>query len=294
MKEIKIQTNDAGQRLDRFLSKAFPNLKKSAMFKAVRNKKIKVNRKRTTHDYRLQEGDVILLFLPPDMLEEKQKSEGVKGDLNVVYEDDSLLVANKPAGLLSQKDEAGDQDSLNGRILYYLREKGDWNPEREASFTPSICHRLDRNTKGLVIAAKTAEAARTVNQAIADHQIKKSYLARVQGKMEGHGTLEYWLKKDGTKALVKEQPADGYAKAVTHYTVLASSEKSSLVRLDLETGRFHQIRASLAHLGHPILNDVKYGAAGNSQDLKLQAYRLDLSRCGLDVREPVIELACEI
>ncbi|MCF0246871.1 MAG: RluA family pseudouridine synthase [Ileibacterium sp.] len=294
MKEIKINANDAGQRLDRFLGKAFGDLKKSAMHKAIRNKKIKVNRKRTTHDYRLQEGDVILLFLPPDLLGEKEKPTGIAGDVQVVYEDDRLVVVNKPAGLLSQKDEAGDQDNLNGRILHYLIQTGSWDPKAEASFVPSICHRLDRNTRGLVIAAKTAEASRLVNEDIKNHRIGKSYYARVHGKMEGKGTLHLYLKKEGTQALVSDAPKEGYAEAITHYEVLEPGEQSSLVRLDLETGRFHQIRASLAHMGHPLMGDVKYGGKGNSEDLKLEAFRLDFSHSQLDVKEPVIEIGLEI
>ena len=161
MKEIKINSNDANQRLDKFLMKTFPKLGKSMMYKAIRNKKIKVNRKRCTFDQKIQENDSILLFLPPDVLEEKQvDTQYISSQLDVVYEDENILIVNKPYGLLSQSDQSQNQDCLVNRVQAYLMEKNEYDPNKEHSFAPSICHRLDRNTTGLVIAAKNANALR--------------------------------------------------------------------------------------------------------------------------------------
>ena len=146
MKEIKINQNDANQRLDKFLMKTFPKLGKSMMYKAIRNKKIKVNRKRCTFDQKIQENDSILLFLPPDVLEEKKvETNYISSKLDVIYEDENILIVNKPYGLLSQSDQRQNQDCLVNRVQAYLMEKNEYDPNKEHSFAPSICHRLDRN-----------------------------------------------------------------------------------------------------------------------------------------------------
>lgn len=161
MKEIKINQNDANQRLDKFLMKTFPKLGKSMMYKAIRNKKIKVNRKRCTFDQKIQENDSILLFLPPDVLEEKKvETNYISSKLDVIYEDENILIVNKPYGLLSQSDQRQNQDCLVNRVQAYLMEKNEYDPNKEHSFAPSICHRLDRNTTGLVIAAKKCECVK--------------------------------------------------------------------------------------------------------------------------------------
>lgn len=154
MQEVIISKNDANQRLDKFLLKAYPNLKTSAMYKAIRNKKIKVNRKRAQYDQKLVEGDVLLLFLPPDLLEKETKKIQPAKKLDVIYEDDQIVVMNKPAGLLSMKDQATEQDTLNDRLLSWLVANKRYDPNVEQSFTPSIAHRLDRNTSGLVLAGE--------------------------------------------------------------------------------------------------------------------------------------------
>lgn len=285
MKEVTISKNDAGQRLDKFLGKAFPKLKKSALYKAVRNKKIKVNRKRAAFDQKLEEGDTILLFLPPDLLEEKTRHLQDLPDPELVFENDGLMAFNKPAGLLSVKDESDDQDTLNDRILSWMSKTGRYDPNTEHSFTPGVAHRLDRNTSGLVLTAKTAQKARALSAAIHDHQIEKSYLA-VTKKKPWQGRLVVYLKKEGTTARISETPADGYQKAVM--TVQTVEEKSGryLSKIDLETGRFHQIRATLAHFGTPLENDRKYGDSKGSGNYALQAYRIVWKQQGVDIELP--------
>lgn len=289
MKEIQIGKNDAGQRLDKFLQKTFPDLKKSMMYKGLRNKKIKVNRKRAAFDQKLEEGDCILLFLPEDALGMKTRRITGNPDIDVQYEDENILIVNKPAGLLSQKDSPLDQDTLNDRILAYLYRKGSYDPQKEQSFIPAVCHRLDRNTSGLVIAAKSAAGARAVNEAIRNHEIGKKYLAVVQGKPE-QADIHLYMKKEGTKAVVSDQEKEGYRPAKMHVQILEQADGKSLAEIDLYTGRFHQIRAGMAYLGCPLAGDRKYGSHSANTPYQLQAYRLETGNLHLPGVPETVEL----
>lgn len=288
MQEVIIEANDASQRLDKFLTKAYPNLKKSAMYKAIRNKKIKVNRKRAEFDQMLNVGDHILLFLPPDVLEKEVRQLQPAKELDVVYEDDDLIVMNKPAGLLAMKDQAKEQDTLNDRLLSYLAETGSYDPAKEQSFTPSIAHRLDRNTGGLVLAAKNAKTARKLSSAIAQGLVGKYYLA-ITDKRPVQGRVDLYLKKEGTKALVSARPLAGYDPARMIVKTIGQKDGRYLSKIELLTGRFHQIRASLAFLGTPLVGDVKYKGTPNRQGYQLQAYKVDLKPAGFG-QAGIIEL----
>lgn len=281
MEEVIIQPNDANQRLDKFLLKAYPALKKSAMHKAIRNKKIKVNRKRAQFDQILQEGDHILLFLPPYFLTKTEQTFQKLPSLDIVFENEDLIIMNKPAGLLSMKDKAENQDTLNDRLRFWLFETGQYDPKKENSFIPSIAHRLDRNTSGLVLAGKTAQASRLLSSAIANHQIGKYYLA-ITDKKPKQGKITLFLKKEGTKAQVSNYPQLGYEKAIMEVETLESKNGKFLSKIRLHTGRFHQIRASLAFLGTPLIGDTKYGGLPSKKGYDLQAYALDLSQAGFE------------
>lgn len=285
MQEIKIGVNDAGQRLDRFLQKHYATLTKSMMYKAIRNKKIKVNRNRCTYDQKLQEGDSILLFLPYEFLETRQKACPVNtGSIDVVYEDDDIVLVNKPVGLLSQSDEKGLQDTLVSRIQYYLYQKKEYDPQKENSFAPAICHRLDKNTSGLILAAKNARALRLMNDAIACHKVRKVYCAKIEG-MPLWDTKEVlcYIKKQETKALVAAEAKPGYKEARMHVKVLKRQKEYSIVQIFLETGRFHQIRASMAYLGYPLCGDIKYGYKGSQKSYSLCAYHLEIGDVDLPI-----------
>lgn len=285
MQEIKIGVNDAGQRLDRFLQKHYATLTKSMMYKAIRNKKIKVNRKRCTYDQKLQEGDSILLFLPYEFLETRQKACPVNtGSVDVVYEDDDIVLVNKPAGLLSQSDEKGLQDTLVNRIQYYLYQKKEYDPQRENSFAPAICHRLDKNTSGLILAAKNARALRLMNDAIACHKVRKVYYAKIEGTpLWDTKEVVCYIKKQETRALVQSNEAPGYKEARMFVKVMERQKEQTMVQIHLETGRFHQIRASMAYLGYPLCGDVKYGYKGSEKKYSLCAYHLEVGDVSLPI-----------
>lgn len=289
MEEIIIKENDANQRLDKFLQKTYINLPTSKMYKSIRNKKIKVNRKRCTHNQILNEGDHVLLFLPPEFLEKKEREILEKKKLDIIYEDENLLIVNKPAGLLSQSEQK-HQDCLVSRIQAYLFHTNQWNSD-ELSFAPTICHRLDRNTCGLVIAAKNANTLRIVNEAISKHSIKKYYRTWVSGNFKDDNfSCNLFIKKVNTKAIVSKSKKEGFKSAKMNVHVLKQENNKCYCEIELLTGRFHQIRASLAYYNHPLIGDLKYGYKGKENHYFLQAYKLDLSDLDLPLHKKIIQL----
>ncbi len=280
MKSFTISKNDSGQRVDKFILKTFPKLPKSLMFKEIRKKNIKVNRKKTDASAVLNEGDVIELYLKDDVLEEKIKHYdfmGASKQLDIIYEDDNIILIDKKVGLLCHPDGNEYVDTLISRVKRYLYEKGEWNPEDSSTFSPSLANRIDRNTGGIVIAAKNAEALRILNDKIKNREIEKYYLTVVHGKMERESdTLTAYLTKDTrkNKVTVSDKETDKSKKIVTKYTVLDYQNGNSLLEIDLKTGRTHQIRAHMAYIGHPLLNDGKYGKEQGRYRQALYSYKL--------------------
>ena len=296
MKEVIINHNDSGQRLDKFLMKTFPQLPKSVIYKAVRNKKIKVNRKRCEFNQVLNEDDRILLFVDPALLEMKEREELRNyGPVNIVYEDKNLLIVNKEAGLLTQSDTEGEQDCLVARIQYYLYRKGEYDPDLENSFAPAVCNRLDRNTSGLVIAAKNADTLRKVNDAIANRKIHKYYMALVDG-IPGWDEKEVscYIRKEGTKAIVRKDPQKGFQHASETVRLMKVKQNQSVCQIELKTGRFHQIRATMGWLGYPLAGDSKYGYKGKRIPMKLCAYRLEFEDIGIDLKQKIFEISFQM
>ncbi len=273
MKELRVNPNDAGQRLDRFVSKAVPLLPESLLQKYIRLKRIKVNGKGAKRDARLQTGDLLQLYINDEFFEKPREENSYlkvgTPKLSIVYEDENILLADKKPGVLCHSAGVWDYNTLIANIQAYLAQKGEWRPREENSFAPALCNRIDRNTGGIVIAAKNAEALRILNDKIRDREIEKYYLCAVQGRPKPpEGRLENYLFKDAQKnqVFVKAKPEPGAKTAVTEYKLLRSKGPLSLVECRLLTGRTHQIRVQMAHAGWPLLGDGKYGRERFNKD----------------------------
>lgn len=279
MKEFTIGANDAGQRLDRFLAKAVPLLPASLAQKYIRIKRIKCNGARTARDARLNAGDVLQLYINDEFFDKPSQDNAfltvATPKLTIVYEDEHILLVDKRPGLAVHPHDGAEYGrTLIDHIQAYLYQKREWRPREENSFTPALCNRIDRNTGGIVIAAKTAQALRVMNQKIKDRELDKRYLAIVEGTPKAkEGSLKGYLFKDEKKnrVFVTDKPQPGAKTCQTNYKVLASSNGLSLVECELITGRTHQIRAQFAHAGHPLLGDGKYGKLDKRFDRTYQA-----------------------
>lgn len=280
MKKLTATENDSGQRLDRYILKNFPKLPKSLMFKEIRKKNIKINRKRCEPSYIIQTGDVVELYLKDDVLEEKTVHYDfmrASKDISIVYEDENIILLDKKPGLLCHPDGKEYTDTLIARVKRYLYEKGEWTPSESGTFTPSLANRIDRNTGGMVIAAKNAAALRILNAKIKNREIEKHYLAAVNGIFDKkHDTLVSYLTKNEKTNTVKvfDTEKQDSKKIVTEYTVIESYDNKTLLDIDLKTGRTHQIRAHLAHIGHPLIDDGKYGENHGRYRQALYSYKL--------------------
>ena len=278
MKEFEIGKNDAGLRLDRFLAKAVPLLPASLAQKYIRIKRIKRNGQRVQRDDRLAEGDKLQLYINDEFFDTPRADNAYltvsAPKLNIVYEDENILLVDKRPGLaVHPHDGAEYGKTLIDHIQAYLYAKKEWIP-RTSTFVPALCNRIDRNTGGIVIAAKNAEALRVLNQKVKDRELDKRYLAIIEGVMKPlEGTLRGQIFKDAAKnrVYVTDKPQPGSKSAVTNYRTLETKDGLSLIECELITGRTHQIRAQFAHAGHPLLGDGKYGKLDKRFDRRYQA-----------------------
>ena len=282
MKRFEINENDAGQRLDKFVGKATSGMPSSLLYKYIRKKRIKVNGKRCDASDRLNRGDVVEMYVPDEFFEKEAAPREYSRStvpLDVVWEDENVLLVNKRPGVLSHTgDERGaaqsgeaERSTLVFAVKSYLFDKGEYDPERENSFAPALCNRIDRNTGGIVIAAKNAATLRAVNAAIKQREIRKFYLCAVHGIPEKGEATEtaYLIKDERTKRVsVFDSSRDGAKKIVTSFRVLKTDREAdlSLLEVELGPGRTHQIRAHLDHLGFPLVGEGKYGV--NREDRK--------------------------
>ncbi len=274
MKEFTVGANDAGQRLDKFLGKLLRDVPMGMIYKWIRKKRVKVNGKKQEISYMLCVGDRLELYINDEFF--CGESAPVKKSLpiNVVYEDENILIADKPSGISVH----GEDGCLLERLHWYLFDKGEFNPSAENTFAPAFCNRIDKNTSGLVIAAKNAAALRIMNQKLKERQVDKYYIMAVEGKLNpSEGVIKgYTLKDEKTrKVTFSKEKMTGGKEAETYYRTLPDG----LVEAKLITGRTHQIRASFAYLGHPLQGDVKYGAKKNGRaDFQmLRAYKIEFN-----------------
>jgi 23S rRNA pseudouridine955/2504/2580 synthase len=295
MRSFSVNQNDSGQRLDKFLAKAIRGLPTSLMYKYIRTKRIKVNGRRAQPQQALAPGDTVDMYIPDEFFGDAPSGEEysrIRPRFRVAYEDAEYLIAEKEPGVLAHPgdpDEPGSSDipvreTLIFQIRAYLYQRGEYDPASEHSFSPALCNRIDRNTGGLLIAAKNAAALRAMNEQIRLGAVRKTYLCAVHGAMpKTADTLEGYLRKDPVTRTVSvaDRPGGEWKKILTAYRVLAYSAEHdlSLLEVDLLTGRTHQIRAHLASIGHPLLGDGKYGVLRGDRALgwthqALYAYRI--------------------
>ncbi|MGN0599120.1 MAG: RluA family pseudouridine synthase [Oscillospiraceae bacterium] len=279
MKEFTINKNDSGQRVDKFIEKAVPLLPKSLMYKYIRTKRIKLNGKRCEISTRLCENDLMQLYIGDEFFETAPDRVflSVPADVSVVYEDENILLCDKKNGLVVHEDDENTADTLINRILHYLYNKGEYDPDRENSFTPALCNRLDRNTGGIVIAAKNAESLRILNEKIKERELEKRYLCITVGvPPKKSDTMTAYLEKDEKTKTVKvtDRKTHNNKTIITSYKVLKTDGKLSLVEVKLDTGRTHQIRAHFAHIGCPLLGDGKYGIGEVNRKYKIKTQAL--------------------
>ena len=279
MKEFIINRNDSGQRLDKFVLKAVPRLPQSMMYKAIRNKRIKINGKRAEISSRLCEGDTVQMYLNDEFFDSVTETEfmSVSSVLNIIYEDENIMLLDKKNGMVVHEDDDNTADTLINRVKRYLYDKGEYDPNAENSFAPALCNRLDRNTGGIVIEAKNAESLRILNQKIRDREIEKYYLCITAGVPSKRAdTVTAYLEKDSASNTVKvtDRKSSTNKTIVTSYRVIRDNGSLALVEIKLGTGRTHQIRAHMAHIGCPLLGDGKYGINRINREYKVKTQAL--------------------
>ena len=287
MKSFTAGTNEEGVRLSRFVESVTKDMPRSMMYKAFRNKRIKVNGKRAEPDTRLHQNDLIELyindeFFPAGAAVPAKKPPRRQPPVTVIYEDGNIAVLYKPAHLLCHSDRTGDANLVDA-FAAYLQAKGEYDPHAEQRFAPAICNRLDRGTEGLVIAAKSYAALRDMNAIIRDNQMKKEYLTITVGTPPA-GRHIAWLQhsEKNNKVRIHAREAEGYKQIITEVTPIRQNGPFTLCRIGLITGRTHQIRAHLAYLGHPVLGDIKYGNRKMNERTGLKTQALCAQRLTFD------------
>lgn len=295
MRVFTVNANDAGQRLDKFVMKTTAGMPKSLLYKFIRTKKIKLNGSRAHENDILSEHDEIKMFIPEEFFEDSEENTDyskIKTRPEIIYEDKNILLCNKKPGILVHLGDEGDnnlasadeKETLIFALTAYLVNRGEYSPQEENSFAPALCNRIDRNTGGIVILAKNAQALRSMNEAIRENRVHKRYLCAVHGRLEGKKTLKAYHSKNYKTNTVKifDTQLPGAKEIITEYKSLDYNKRLDLTLLEvtLVTGRTHQIRAHMAHIGHPLLGEGKY--YHNADDRRLGFTHQALYSCAVD------------
>ncbi len=264
MRELKIDKNEHDQRIDRFLSKYLNKANNTFIFKMLRKKNIKLNGKKAEPSTKIYEGDIIEIFLSEETINKFREIEEIKSDLipNIIYEDDNIILLNKEVGILSHAANQEYGNNVVDSLVAYLIAKGDYNPRTEKSFVPGIANRLDRNTSGIMIGGKSYLGLRSINDGIRDKKVHRYYRTIVEGKLEIDDVLKGYLVKDEelNKVKITKSEKDNSKEVITKFKTIKSNDKFSIIEIELITGRTHQIRAHLSHIGHPVIGNLKYGS----------------------------------
>lgn len=281
MRQINIEKLEAGQRLDKFLAKYLSQASMGFIYKMLRKKNITLNDKKATGKESLKKGDYVKIFFAEETLDKFAGSSNIVASkpeksvkLDIIYEDDHILLINKPAGMLSQKAKPEDV-SLVEHIISYLVESKQLTTEDLRHFKPGICNRLDRNTSGILVAGKSMAGLQTMNEVFKDRSIHKFYQCPVFGRIEKPSEIEGYLQKDEKKNTVKifEKEVENSQFIKTRFTPLEQGKNATLLEVELITGRSHQIRAHLSSEGHPLFGDTKYGNPAKNKELQ-EKFRL--------------------
>lgn len=303
MKLISVQEKEANQRLDKLLSRYLREAPKSFLYKMLRKKNITLNGKKADGSEKVQSGDEIRIFLSDETYEKfSGRSEGKRAvfpvtKLDIIYEDEHILLINKPAGMLTQKARPEDV-SLNEYMLGYLQQSGQWAEETSAGFYPSVCNRLDRNTSGIVVCGKSLAGLQQMAEVFRNRSMHKYYQCLVSGRLTERRRIEGWLRKDSSanRVRIRKEACGDAQPIVTEYRPLRVFSECTLLEVCLITGRSHQIRAHLASEGHPLIGDYKYGIREINDRYRkrygLQGQLLHSCRLELpDMRPPMEELS---